>query len=153
MPGGDSTGLPTVAQLLSGNDRLVVDTTVKAARGVLVKVNWKTPLACICKPVKVGGVPITPWIMGMVWPSKLIFAVRAGPVLAVKEKLTMPLVTESIVSHDCELTGANGGGKFCVAGITAGNASLPADILSSLGVGSTKAWGSSLIALWPESAM
>src|ERR1039458_6138358 len=111
MPGTVSTGLPTTVQLLSGNDRLVVDTTVKAALGVLVKENCKTPLASICKPVRVGGVPITPCVTGMVWPSKMIWATRLE-VVAVKEKLTTPLVMPLMVSHDWSLVGAKGGSRF-----------------------------------------
>ena len=73
--------------------------------------------------------------------------------MAVKEKLTTPLVMPVMVSHDWSLVGANGGSRFAVAGNTTGKASLPAAEPSNLGVGSTKAYGSSLIALRPVSAM
>ena len=74
-------------------------------------------------------------------------------VLAVKAKLTTPLVTPVMVNHDESLAGANGPVKLAVAGNTTGNVSLPADAVSALAVGSTKAWGSSLIALLPVSAI
>ena len=45
------------------------------------------------------------------------------------------------------LAGANGPVKLALAGNTTGKASLPAIAGSALGVASTRAWGSSLIAL------
>jgi len=65
-------------------------------------------------------------------------------VLAVKAKLTTPLVMPVIVSQDESLTGANGPVRLAVAGNTTGKTSLPGAGVSVLAVGSTKAWGSSL---------
>ena len=75
-----------------------------------------------------------------------MWAVRSESV-AVKVKLTTPLVAPVMVSHGWSLVGANGASRFSVAGSTGGKVSLPAAQLSALGVGSTKAWGSSLMAL------
>ena len=83
----------------------------------------------------------------IVWPSKVILAVRLvlEPTLAVKEKLTTPLVVPLMSSHGWLLVGLNGGSRFCAVGNTTGKASLPAAGGSNLAVGSTKAYGSSLI--------
>src|ERR1700690_727421 len=90
------------------------------------------------------------WMTGMVLPSKVILAVRMdSEVLAVKAKLTTPLVMPVMVSHGESLTGANGPVKFAVAGKTTGSVSLPANGDSDLAVESTKAWGSSKIVLVP----
>jgi hypothetical protein len=57
--------VPTTVQLLNGQARLVDERTVKEALGVLVKLNWRTPLASSCTPVRFAGVPIVPCVMGM----------------------------------------------------------------------------------------
>ena len=81
-------------------------------------------------------------------------AVRlVDPVLAVKEKLTTPLVMPLMVSHGWSLVGANGASRFSVAGNTTGKASLPAASPSNLALGSTKARGTSLIASELKSGM
>ena len=87
----------------------------------------------------------------MVWPSKVMFAVRFV-VVAEKAKLTTPLALPVMVSHGESLTGANGPVKLAEAGKTTGKVSLPANGVSDLAVGSTKVWGSSLIALLIVSA-
>ena len=48
------------------------------------------------------------------------------PVLALKAKLTTPLVMPVMVSHAWSLVGANGASRLAVAGSTTGNTSLPA---------------------------
>lgn len=63
---------PTTVHLASGNEILVAVSTVKEALGLFVKENWMTPLPSIRTPVKLGGVPINPCVMEIVWPSKLI---------------------------------------------------------------------------------
>jgi hypothetical protein len=65
---------PATVQVINGSDRLVVDSTVKHASGVLLKENWQTPLPSICTPARIGGVPITPCVTGMVWPSRVMLA-------------------------------------------------------------------------------
>jgi hypothetical protein len=116
-----------------------------------MKLNWKAPLPKIVRPVRVGGVTgAALCVTGMVWPSKVILAVRlVVRGLAVKAKLTTPLMLPVMVSQSESLTGVNGPVKLAVAGNTRGNASLPAAAVSAFAVGSTKAWGSSLIALLP----
>ena len=62
----------------------------------------------------VGGKGTVDWVMGMVWPRRVMLAVRgAVVVLAVKLKLTTPLVTPVMVSHGWSLVGANGPARFC----------------------------------------
>src|SRR5580658_7235094 len=126
MPVETFVATPTMVQLVKGNERLVVDSTVKEAPGLLVKANWITPLASSCRPVKIGGVPMIPCVMGIAWPSTVMVAVRLEPLLAVKEKLITPSATPPIVSHAWSLAGANGASKFTVAGNTAGRKSVPA---------------------------
>ena len=86
-------------------------------------------------------------------PRRLKWLLRAGPGLAQKLKLTTPLVTPLMVSQDWSLVGAKGASRLAVGGSTTGNASVPESGPSSLAVGSTKARGSSLMALLPVSAM
>ena len=69
-----------------------------------------------------------------------------------KEKLTMPLATPVMVNQGWSLVGAKGASKLAVVGRTDGKASLPAAMPSDLGVGSTKAYGISRIALRALSA-
>ena len=61
--------------------------------------------------------------------------------LAVKAKLTTPLVAPVMVNHDESLTGANGPVKLAVAGSTTGNKSEPLDAGSVLGVAIHKGMG------------
>ena len=148
--------VPATVQLVRGNDRLAEQRTVKDAPGVLVKANCKTPPPSIRAAVRAGGVPIigAACVTAMLWPSKVMLALRLEPeVLAGKEKLTTPLVIPVIVSHDWLLTGANGASRLSVAGRTTGKESLPAAPPSNLGVGSTKARGSSSISSLKVSAM
>ncbi len=72
----------------------------------------------------------------MEWPSTVICPVRAGPELAVKEKLIAPPVTGPTVNQLWSLAGAKGPTRFTVAGITVGRASEPEVAGSDLGVGS-----------------
>ena len=83
----------------------------------------------------------------MDWPSRLMCAVRAAPVLAVKLKFTTPPLMLPRVSQPESLVGANGASRFSVAGRTTGRASAPAAKASLKAVGSTNARGSSLTAL------
>jgi len=78
-------GVPSTVQLAKGDATLVAVKTVKEAFGLFVKVNRKMPDPSIVEPVSVGAVPTTIWETGMVWPSKVICAVRLGAELAVNE--------------------------------------------------------------------
>lgn len=130
--------MPSTVQSVSGTNKLVVESTVKfVLRPGLVTENWNTSWFTLCAPTSVGNGSC---VTEMDSPSKVIWAVRLQPVLfALKAKLTTPLVTVLIVSHDWLLVGANGASRFAVAGSTVGKTSLPAAAPSNLAVGSTKA--------------
>src|SRR5262245_31380575 len=78
----------------------------------------------------------------MMWPT------RVGPLLALKEKLTIPFVTLVTVSHGTSVAGKNGKFRFCVAGTTGGKESEPAAMFSDLPAISMKAYGSFTIRSW-----
>lgn len=104
----------------------------------------------MAEPVKLG--PFPGWVMLMLCPSTVRWAVRGATVLfSVNVKHTMPSAMPVMVSQGWSLVGANGGSRFSAIGSTAGNTSPPTATGSVLGVGSTKARGSSLIALLPVS--
>ena len=97
MPEPLFVAVPATVQLLNGNDKSVVESTVKEAFGLLVKANWRTPLPSIRTPVKTGGDPTTYCVTGISWPSTVINAVRRVVVL-LKAKLTTPLVMPVMVT-------------------------------------------------------
>src|ERR1700690_751377 len=111
-------GTPTTVQPASGSDRLVLANTLNDVPAVaLLKANWNTPGPAIATPTIVGAVTKTACFTGMVWPSKVMFAVRVElSVLALKLKLTTPLVTPLMVNQGWSLVGANGGSRFTGVG-------------------------------------
>lgn len=100
-PGDVFEGEPNGVHPDNGNNRLVVENTVKAVVWLLVKVNWKMPLLETVAPVMTGGVTRMDCVTEMVWLNRWMCAVRLVPVvLAVKAKLTTPLFVPVMVSQD-----------------------------------------------------
>ena len=93
--------MPTTVQLLKGNVRLVADRTVKELLGLLVKTNCNTPSANICALLRtVGTTPAgCACVTEMFWSRTVILATRLE-VVAVKEKVTTPLVMPVMDSQD-----------------------------------------------------
>ena len=77
----------------SGSDRLVLNSTVNEAPGVLVNLNWKVPSPNIFGPVKVEEVPISAadWTTDSICPAMASVPVRSGPWFASNVKVTEPL--------------------------------------------------------------
>src|SRR5262245_54113906 len=85
------------------------------------------------------------------WPRTVMWAVRAAPVLAEKEKWTTPLATLVMLSQLWSLWGAKGPVSGWLAGSTGSSWSEPAAAVSPSGPPGTNARGSSLMALLRES--
>ena len=76
MAGASICGCADHRPVAQRQRQLVLDSTVKDAPGMLVKANWKTPLPIICAPVGSAGANHSLCVTGMVWPSKVMWAVR-----------------------------------------------------------------------------
>ena len=95
-------GAPRGVHRLIGSKKFVVNNTVKAAPGVLVKLNWREPSLNIFAPLKIEGMfdAAVDWTTVTVCPAMVSVPVRWTPELASNVKLTGAL-PEPLVELRC----------------------------------------------------
>src|SRR6185437_2809251 len=95
-------GAPRGVHRLNGSMKFVVNKTVKAAPGVLVKLNWREPSPNIFAPRKMEGRfdAAVDWTTVRVCPAMVTVPVRWIPELASNVKLTGAL-PEPLVELRC----------------------------------------------------